>query len=70
MSEAKKESLIRQKGTLKNGYHILTVRFVGDEWDEVMKLQEHMRKRQNRKITYNEVIVNSVKANSVLKRIK
>lgn len=55
---------MRKKGALKKRHHILTVRFMQDEWQHVLRLkaalEKSMEKGGRRRITYNEVVVGSV----------
>lgn len=51
---------MRKKAALKQGFHVLTVRFLDKEWRHFEAVRTNMEKEQNRNVSYTEIIVNQI----------
>jgi len=50
-----------QKRQLKEGYHTLTVRMQPEDFEHLKLAQAKIIKKDRRKVTYNEIIVNKIR---------
>lgn len=51
---------MRKKAALKQGFHVLTVRFLDKEWRHFEAVRANMEKEQNRNVSYTEIVVNQI----------
>lgn len=56
---------MRNKKSLKDGHHVLTVRFLPEEFEMLKKKQLARAARENRKVTYTEIVLSGVRSLSV-----
>lgn len=51
---------MRKKRALNEGYHVLTIRFLDQEWEHFQAVQANLTKKERRHVTYNEIVVGQV----------
>lgn len=51
---------MRKKRALHKNHHVLTVRFLDEEWQHFQAVQANLAKKERRHVTYNEIIVGQV----------
>lgn len=55
---------MRKRYTLKNDkdFHVLTVRFLSDEFQHLKQVQRRLEKALKRRVPYNEIVVEGVRS--------
>jgi hypothetical protein len=51
---------MRKKRALKEGFHVLTVRFLDDEWAHFQAVQANLEKKERRRVPFTEIIVGQI----------
>ncbi len=58
---------MRAKGALKDGYHVLTLRFLPEDFAHLQALQAARIKKERRRVTYTEIVTRSVREQRINK---
>lgn len=51
---------MRKKAALKQGFHVLTVRFLDKEWEHLLAVRANLERKDSRNVPYTEIIVKGI----------
>lgn len=51
----------QKRQNLRNGYHVMTVRFLPEDWTHLLEVQSRRQKKEKRKVPLTEIIVGRIR---------